>query len=169
MAAAQYGSAGAITNAHLERRRYLGAFHRLRRLIANLASRLHLGKSTTLKPTLRTTFACAAAALLAVSVASAAEPQPISPAALQADLRLAVETIERIHPDLTHSVDPADLMQAVKNVERQLVQPMSQAQAWATLAQLNPVLADGHLLIGLPDWRGASAEALNQGIAFFPF
>jgi hypothetical protein len=37
------------------------------------------------------------------------------------------------------------------------------------LAKLNPVLADGHLLIGLPDWRGESAEAVKRGEPFFPF
>ena len=46
---------------------------------------------------------------------------------------------------------------------------MDQGEAWATLAQLNPVLADGHLFIGLPDWRTQSADAIRQGTGFFPF
>lgn len=123
-----------------------------------------------MKLPLRTTYALAAALLLSATAAAAAEPQqPISPAALQADLRLAIETIERSHPDLAHSVDPSRFERAVKDIERQLVRPMSQTEAWATLAQLNPVLADGHLLIGFADWRGDSAAALKQGTALFPF
>jgi hypothetical protein len=124
-----------------------------------------------LKLSLRKAAARAAAAFLlsATTLATAAELQPISPAALRADLRLAVETIDHSHPDLAHSVDRAELMRAVKNIERQLVRPMSQTEAWAALARLNPVLADGHLLIGFADWRGDSAEALKQGAAFFPF
>lgn len=126
-------------------------------------------KSTILKLPLRKTCALAATLLLSATTASAAEPQSISPAALQADLRLAAETIERNHPDLAHSVDPSRFERAVKDIERQLVRPMSQTEAWATLARLNPLLADGHLLIGLADWRGDSAAALKQGTAFFPF
>lgn len=115
----------------------------------------------------RKTFALAASVLLSATTA-AAEP-PISPAALRADLRLAVETIERNHPDLAHSVDPAELARAATNIERQLDRPMTRTEAWTTLAKLNPLLADGHLLIGLPDWRGESARALAAGTAFFPF
>lgn len=111
----------------------------------------------------------AIAALVLSTSPAAAEPQAIPPAALRADLRLAVETIERNHPDLAYSVDRARFAQAVKDVERQLDRPMSQTEAWATLAQLNPVLADGHLLIGFDDWRRDSAEAVKHGVGFFPF
>ena len=31
---------------------------------------------------------------------------------------------------------------------------LGQAEAWAKLPQLNFTPADGHLFIGLPDWRG---------------
>jgi hypothetical protein len=110
----------------------------------------------------------AATALLTLS-ANAATAQAINPAALQADLRFALDTIEQQHPDLAHSVTKADLEREAEKVRRQLVHPMDQAGAWATLAQLNPVLADGHLFIGLPDWRGQSAEAIRQGTGFFPF
>ena len=107
-------------------------------------------------------------ALLTQSV-NATASQEIDPAALQADLRFALDTIERLHPDLAHSVTKVDLERQAEKVRRQLVHPMDQAEAWATLAQLNPVLADGHLSIGLPDWRGQSAEAIRNGTGFFPF
>lgn len=112
-----------------------------------------------------------AAAVLALPATSAvaAGPQIIYPTGLKADLRVAIATIERNHPDLAHSVNRAELMRAVKDIERQLDRPMSQTEAWATLAQLNPLLADGHLLIGFADWRGDSADAMKRGAAFFPF
>lgn len=119
------------------------------------------------------TLAAAAALLLAATPAAAgpaaAQSQPIASAALQADLRLAVETIESTHPDLSHSVDRAAFARAVKDVEAQLTRPMSRDEAWAALSRLNPVLADGHLFIGFTDWRGESRAALQQGTAFFPF
>ncbi|MBC6983360.1 S41 family peptidase [Caulobacter sp. 17J80-11] len=108
------------------------------------------------------------AAALAGS-AAAAEEAPISPADLRADLRLAVETIEQNHPDLAHSVSKAELERAARRIERQLDRPMTRTEAWSALAQLNPVLAGGHLFIGLPDWRQESARTLAEGGAFFPF
>ncbi|WP_161494994.1 S41 family peptidase [Caulobacter sp. BP25] len=108
------------------------------------------------------------AATLAGGVARAAET-PISVAGLRSDLRLAVDTIERNHPDLSHSVSQAQLERATRRIDRQLDHPLTQAQAWSALAQLNPVLADGHLFIGLPDWRKESAQAAAEGKTFFPF
>ena len=113
-------------------------------------------------------LAPALVALLALP-ASAASAQAIEPAALQSDLRFALNTIEHQHPDLTHSVTKAKLERAAEKIRRQLAHPMDQGEAWATLAQLNPVLADGHLFIGLPDWRTQSADAIRQGTGFFPF
>lgn len=100
---------------------------------------------------------------------NAKSAERINPAALQADRRFALETIERQHPDLAHSVTRAKLEQAAEKVRQQLDRPMNQDEAWATMAQLNPTLADGHLFIGLPDWRGQATEAMGQGAGFFPF
>ncbi len=107
-------------------------------------------------------------ALLALP-ASAASNQLFQPAALQADLRFTLETIKNQHPDLSHSITIENLDREAEIVLRQLDRPMNQIEAWATLAQLNPSLADGHLFIGLPGWRAQSKEAIRQGIGFFPF
>jgi hypothetical protein len=109
------------------------------------------------------------AALLVLVAPGAATAQTITPAGLRADLRFALDTIERQHPDLAHSVKKAALEREASKVRAQLDHPMDQAEAWAKMAQLNPVLADGHLFIGLPDWRGQAAEAVRQGTGFFPF
>ncbi|TCP64455.1 S41 family peptidase [Sphingomonas sp. PP-CE-1G-424] len=109
------------------------------------------------------------AALMALASSGTAPAQTIAPGALQADLRFALDTIERQHPDLAHSVTKAALERGADRVRAQLDHPMDQAEAWAKLAQLNPVLADGHLFIGLPDWRGQGAQAVRQGTGFFPF
>ncbi|GAA4042225.1 hypothetical protein GCM10022281_24180 [Sphingomonas rosea] len=91
------------------------------------------------------------------------------PSALRADLRFALETIERQHPDLTHSVKTSELERQALRIDRQLDHPMGQAEAWANLAELNPLLADGHLFIGLPDWRARSEEKVGSGVGLFPF
>jgi len=109
-----------------------------------------------------------ALALLTTPANTTAAPM-YDPAALRADLRFALDTIEHQHPDLGHSVTTVKLEQEAEKVRQQLNHPMDQTEAWATLAQLNPVLADGHLFIGLPDWRGQGAAAVRQGTGFFPF
>jgi len=109
------------------------------------------------------------AALMALASSGTAPAQTIAPEALRADLRFALDTIERQHPDLAHSVTKAALEREADRVRAQLDHPMDQAEAWTKLAQLNPVLADGHLFIGLPNWRGQAAEAVRQGTGFFPF
>jgi Peptidase family S41 len=118
---------------------------------------------------LKALAAAGAALVLSVAPTSASAQPEISADALRADLRLAVETIVAQHPDLAHSVSRDALAKSATDIESQLNKPMNQAQAWAVLAQLNPVLADGHLFIGLPDWRSESNKALETGAAFFPF
>lgn len=108
-------------------------------------------------------------ALMVLASSGSAAAQTITPSALQADLRFALDAIERQHPDLAHSVTKAALEREAERVRSQLDHPMDQAEAWAKLAQLNPILADGHLFIGLPDWRGKGAEAVRQGVGLFPF
>lgn len=99
----------------------------------------------------------------------AAAPQSFEPAALQADLRFAIDTIERQHPRLEHSATRERLEAAAASIRGQLSRPMTQGEAWAAMAQLNPLLADGHLFIGLPNWREQSAAEVRQGTGFFPF
>ncbi|WP_369059473.1 S41 family peptidase [Caulobacter sp. 73W] len=110
-----------------------------------------------------------ALSLLLTAGSQAESPPLIAPEALRADLRLATQTIEETHPDLAHSVAPRDLRAAAAKIERDLDHPMTQAEAWATMARLNPVMADGHVMIGLPDWRAQSVSALANGTTYFPF
>jgi hypothetical protein len=119
---------------------------------------------------LRGLFGPAALILCCLSAhADPAEPQRFAPDALRADLRFVIDTIEQQHPDLTHSVTREQLESAAQTLAGQLDHPMDQTEAWAVLAQLNPVLADGHLFIGLPDWRVQAARDVEAGTGFFPF
>ncbi|MCC8619448.1 S41 family peptidase [Xanthomonas vesicatoria] len=118
------------------------------------------------------TLGLAALALLTAPAMPAVAATPasiISAADLRADLHTVIEAIEKNHPDLEHRVDKAALDRTTKSIERELDRPMDRTQAWSVLAQLNPVLADGHLLIGLPDWRASAAAATEQGAPWFPF
>lgn len=107
-------------------------------------------------------------ALLAALPAWAAAEQ-IAPQALQADLRFVAETVRATHPDLDHSVDPAALEHAFHTTEALLTTPMTRDQAWSALARLNPVFADGHLMVGFDDWRAEGRRHLDHGGVLFPF
>ena len=93
----------------------------------------------------------------------------IQPDALRADLDLALHMVREQHPALGEVVDEEALDREVKRIVEELDRPVSQRQAWKMLTRLNPYFADGHLLIGMPDWRGEAARAIADGRGLFPF
>jgi hypothetical protein len=112
-------------------------------------------------------FLCA----LIVTCAHGAEAPPtFSPERLREDLASLEATLARIHPDLAHSVDRATLTRAIAGVDAQLTRPMTRDEAWAEFSALNPVLADGHLVVTYPGGVGAElARHLQSGGRLFPF
>lgn len=98
-----------------------------------------------------------------------AQPVLYTSAQLQQDLRYLQDTIAAIHPDTGFSADPAALAAALKTVETKLNQPMTRDQAWRVFASLNPVFADGHLQVWMPDWKAQVKAHLNAGGTLFPF
>jgi len=92
-----------------------------------------------------------------------------SPTQLRQDLRYLHETIASIHPDTRFSADPAALAATFKTVEARLTQPLTRDQAWRVFASLNPVFADGHLQVRMPDWKAQVKAHLKAGGTLFPF
>jgi hypothetical protein len=115
----------------------------------------------------RPVFGLIAGLLLAV-VTSADEPR-FTPEQLQTDLDFIASEIRSNHPDAAHSVEPATFEREMKALRSSLKTPLTRDQAWAAFATLNPLLADAHLLVAYPDWRGASEAHLAAGGSFFPF
>jgi hypothetical protein len=109
--------------------------------------------------------------LLLGGVAGATDaPQTFSPQELRQDLAELEAAIGRIHPDVEHSVRKADLARALAGVKARLDRSMTRDEAWVAMAALNPVMADGHLVVTFPG--GASAELgrhLGAGGRLFPF
>lgn len=97
------------------------------------------------------------------------EPQKLTPQQLQQDFDTLLDVVATRHPDATHSASSTELRRALGDVQRRLNHPMTQDEAWRTFATLNPVFADGHFLVALPNWRGMSRQHLKQGGSFFPF
>ncbi|HEX8611125.1 MAG TPA: S41 family peptidase [Telluria sp.] len=92
-----------------------------------------------------------------------------SAAQLNEDLLFLKQAIGKTHPNLAHSVDTQRLDRAFKDVERQLQKPMTSEEAWRVVSTLNPVFADGHLLVALPDIEKQAAAHVQSGLGFFPF
>lgn len=114
---------------------------------------------------------CLAFILLHAAVAGATDaPQTFSPQELRQDLAELEAQIGRIHPDVEHSVRKADLARALSAIKARLDRPMTRDEAWIAMAALNPVMADGHLVVTFPG--GTSAELtrhLSGGGRLFPF
>ena len=98
---------------------------------------------TTRHTTGRCTLA-AGLALLACAVAHSQQPATFTPEQLRQDVTAIEAAIERTHPDIAHSVDPAVLGRAIEDVRAKLDHPMSAGEAWTVLSRLNSVMADGH-------------------------
>jgi hypothetical protein len=109
-------------------------------------------------------------ALLACAVTHSQQPATFTPEQLREDLTAIEAAIERTHPDIAHSVDPAVLGRAIEDVRAKLDHPMSAGEAWTVLSRLNAVMADGHLAVTYP---GGAANEIRQyvkgGGRLFPY
>ena len=72
---------------------------------------------TTRQPTSRGALAVALA-LLACAVAHSQQPATFTPEQLREDVTAIEAAIERTHPDIAHSVDPAVLGRAIGEASR---------------------------------------------------
>ena len=102
--------------------------------------------------------------------AQSQEPVTFTPEQLRADLASIQSALDRTHPDLAHSVNPAVLDRAIDDVRAKLDRPMTADEAWKIMSGLNPIMADGHLTVLYPG--GASAEIqrhLASGGRLFPY
>ncbi|UXH76742.1 S41 family peptidase [Roseateles amylovorans] len=88
---------------------------------------------------------------------------------MRADVDRLETRIAAIHPDISHSVDPAVFAQAVEALRQKARDGLDRDAVWRELATLNPLLADGHLFVGYADWRGDTLRHLASGGALFPF
>lgn len=109
--------------------------------------------------------------LLAWSFAAQSqEPVTFTPEQLRADLASIESALDRTHPDVSHSVDPAVLARTFDDVRSKLDRPMTADEAWKVMSGLNPVMADGHLTVLYAG--GAAAEIqrhLKSGGRLFPY
>jgi Peptidase family S41 len=116
-------------------------------------------------------LACFVACVTLASVSSpdACAEARYTPRQLLQDLSAMNAAIANTHPDAGHSVDPEALSLATLSLGRRMNRAMSRDEAWREFASLNPLLADGHLNVILPDWRGDTRTHLDAGGVLFPF
>ncbi len=109
--------------------------------------------------------------LLAWSVAAQSqEPVAFTPLQLREDVAFMESALDRTHPRVAHSVDPATLSRAFADVRPRLDHPMSADEAWKVLSGLNPLMADGHLTVTYPGGPAGDLQRhLKAGGRLFPF
>ena len=88
------------------------------------------------------------------------EPVTFTPEQLRADLASIESALERTHPDVSHSVDPAVLARAIDDVRSKLDRPMTSDEAWRVFSGLNPTMADGHLTVSFPGGMRLRSSAI---------
>jgi hypothetical protein len=97
-------------------------------------------------------------------------PQTFTAAQLREDLDALEAALARVHPNIAHSVAAPQLTQALANMRARLDRPMTRDEAWVAMSTLNPVFADGHLVVALPGGPNADiAQHIRQGGVLFPF
>jgi len=104
------------------------------------------------------------------AAATADSPATFTAAQLRADLQEIRHALFEMSADLSHSVDTSDLETAIRRLDAKLAgsPPLTRDEAWREFATLNPLLADGHLLIGFVDRRGDARAHLANGGRLFP-
>src|SRR5688572_6718461 len=108
------------------------------------------------------------AGVLLATAAPADEPRFTSDQ-LKTDLASIASEIRANPPEPAHSIDAAAFDREVEALHASLKTPLTRDQAWAAFATLNPHLADAHLFVAFPNWRGAAESHLERGGTFFPF
>jgi hypothetical protein len=104
------------------------------------------------------------------SAAQTGQSEPMyTPKALQDDFRFMRDEIDRIHPEPGLFTSRETLRKAYDKVEAQLQQPLTRDQAWQALATLNPLFADAHMFVRIPDWKALTRAHLEAGGALFPY
>jgi hypothetical protein len=88
---------------------------------------------------------------------------------VRADIDAIEAGITATHPNPSHSVDPIRLKSALDALRRQARDGMGRDAVWKELSTINPLLADGHLFVTYPDWRGDTKRHLATGGTLFPF
>ena len=123
----------------------------------------------SLQGSFRLTAACLWLVLPFAGSAGAEAPEArFSPGQLRQDAAFLGREILASHPDLAHSVDAELLSSSLRSLEGRLTEPLTRDEAWKLFATLNPLLADGHLFVGIPNWRAEAEAHLAQGGTFFP-
>jgi len=118
---------------------------------------------------IRRTLPLATVLVVLTAAGGAAEPT-FTADQLRSDLREVRTALFQMPADLSHSTDPRAVERAIDALDERLKDspPLTRDGAWRVFATLNPLLADGHLLVGFVDWRGDVRAHLGQGGTLFP-
>jgi hypothetical protein len=85
-----------------------------------------------------------------------------------ADLDGWMAGLRALNPDLSLRADVQQLDAAAGRIRTELTAPMTRREAWLHLAQLNPLLHDGHAGVQMPHYREALAAHLQTGGRIVP-
>lgn len=91
-----------------------------------------------------------------------------SPESIKEELESLIKQIRETHPNLFMIVDYEELLRVKNKILRKITVPMNQLDIFRLFSLLNPVLADGHNGMWLPERRKQIESAIKQGDRLFP-
>ena len=90
------------------------------------------------------------------------------PDSIKTEFVSLLKQIQSVHPNMGSIVDIDEYYRVKHEVLEQITKPMTQLEVYRLYSVLNPVLADGHCVVFLPQYKDQIKEAVEQGDRLFP-
>lgn len=96
------------------------------------------------------------------------ETETFSPDSIKIELDSLIQQIQDVHPSMNMLIDLEELFRVKYEIQEQITEPMNQLEVFRLFSRLNPVFADGHHGISLPNTIEKIMEATKLGDRLFP-
>jgi hypothetical protein len=93
---------------------------------------------------------------------------PIPEANLRRDFDGWLSGMAALNPDLSIRTDAEGMKREAEQIRAAITHPMTQREAWALFARINPYLRDGHSGLMMPDYKSAAKAHLEAGGHLIP-
>lgn len=94
--------------------------------------------------------------------------ETFSPDSIKIELDDLIQQIQDVHPCMNMLIDLEELFLVKNEIKEQITEPMNQLEVFRLFSRLNPVFADGHHGIALPDIEKQINDATKLGDRLFP-
>lgn len=87
---------------------------------------------------------------------------------LQNDVAELQTLLSTVHPEPSFTMDTTEVELQLDKLTQEIVEPMTQLEAWQYFSLMNPLFNDGHMLISYPEYNQRLSDHIDNGGRFFP-